>query len=49
MPQNRPCIIQGAIDDWPAVDKWNNEYLCDAIGDDEVGLGDGRFGREVGG
>ncbi len=25
--QNRPCVIQGAMDDWAALTKWDPEYL----------------------
>jgi hypothetical protein len=31
--QNRPCIIEGAMDDWPAMTKWTGEYLKAKCGD----------------
>eukprot|EP00960_Hanusia_phi_P060733 764604-Hanusia_phi.AAC.2 len=30
---NRPCVITGAIEDWPARRQWTNEYLADKLGD----------------
>eukprot|EP01116_Phalansterium_solitarium_P009609 TRINITY_DN23847_c0_g1_i1.p1 TRINITY_DN23847_c0_g1~~TRINITY_DN23847_c0_g1_i1.p1 ORF type:complete len:336 (-),score=80.02 TRINITY_DN23847_c0_g1_i1:91-1098(-) len=34
--QNRPCIITGAINHWPALHKWTNDYLERTIGDNIV-------------
>ena len=31
--QNRPCIIEGAMDDWPALTKWTGDYLKARCGD----------------
>jgi hypothetical protein len=31
--QNKPCIIEGAIDDWPALTKWTGDYLKEKCGD----------------
>ena len=32
--QNRPCIIEGAINDWPALEKWKSaDYLKEKCGD----------------
>jgi hypothetical protein len=32
--QNKPCIIKGALDDWPALELWQNgEYLKERNGD----------------
>lgn len=31
--QNRPCIIEGAMDDWPALTKWDGDYLKSKAGD----------------
>ncbi len=31
--QNRPCIIEGAMDDWAALTKWDGEYLKAKCGD----------------
>ena len=33
---NRPCVIRGAIDHWPALEKWTPRYLSDVMGDTEV-------------
>ncbi len=33
---NRPALLQGKIDDWPALARWTPAYLRDAIGDAEV-------------
>lgn len=30
--KNKPVIIQGAIDDWPALQLWSNDYLVKALG-----------------
>jgi hypothetical protein len=30
---NRPVVIKGAMDDWPAVDLWTREYLKQKLGD----------------
>jgi hypothetical protein len=34
--QNTPCIITGAIDDWPALTKWDGDYLKERCGDKVV-------------
>jgi len=35
--KNRPVIIRGAITDWPAFEKWqNNNYFRDMIGEKEI-------------
>lgn len=34
--QNRPCIIEGAMDDWPALTKWTGDYLKEVAGDKVV-------------
>eukprot|EP00798_Chlamydomonas_sp_ICE-L_P003309 gene3308-13336_t len=31
--KNKPCIITGAMEDWPALHKWNEAYLCQRAGD----------------
>lgn len=28
----RPAIISGAMDDWPALGRWTNDYLADKVG-----------------
>eukprot|EP00457_Paulinella_chromatophora_P008552 gb/GEZN01008590.1/.p1 GENE.gb/GEZN01008590.1/~~gb/GEZN01008590.1/.p1 ORF type:complete len:395 (+),score=60.56 gb/GEZN01008590.1/:33-1217(+) len=45
--KNRPVIIEGALDDWPALGKWNKSYLASVLGSELVtidvtpdGLGD---------
>lgn len=35
---NRPCIISSAVDNWPALQKWSNEYLHNKIGDTLVSV-----------
>ena len=43
--QNRPLIITGAFDFWPARSLWNLDYLRERCGEREVEV---QFGREVG-
>jgi hypothetical protein len=31
--QNRPVVIEGAMDDWPALTRWTGEYLKQRLGD----------------
>jgi hypothetical protein len=33
---NRPVIITGAMDDWPAMTKWSLDYFAETFGDREV-------------
>jgi hypothetical protein len=33
---NRPCVIEGAMDDWPALTRWTADYLRSAFGDATV-------------
>ena len=33
---NKPCVIRGAVDHWPALRKWTPEYLKEAAGDVQV-------------
>eukprot|EP00754_Rhynchopus_humris_P041576 Rhum_TRINITY_DN25134_c0_g1::Rhum_TRINITY_DN25134_c0_g1_i1::g.181326::m.181326/K19219/JMJD7; jumonji domain-containing protein 7 len=40
-----PVILTGAIDEWPALQKWNLEYLKEAMGDDEVTVASTPNGR----
>lgn len=35
---NKPVVIKGAIDRWPAVHAWTNNYLRDKIGNKEVSV-----------
>ena len=39
---NRPVIITGMIDDWPAMTKWNLDYFSSTLGDREVEVQMGR-------
>jgi hypothetical protein len=39
---NRPVIITGMIDDWPALRKWNLDYFSARFGDREVEVQSGR-------
>jgi hypothetical protein len=34
--QNRPCVIEGAMDDWPAMTLWTGDYLKSRCGDRTV-------------
>ena len=42
---NRPVIITGMIDDWPARSKWNLDYFAGALGDRIVEV---QMGRDAG-
>jgi Cupin-like domain len=42
---NRPVIITGMMDDWPAMRKWNLDYFAENFGDREVEV---QFGRNAG-
>jgi hypothetical protein len=42
---NRPVIITGMMDDWPAMKKWNLDYFAQRFGDREVEV---QFGRNAG-
>src|SRR4051812_28041713 len=33
---DRPVVIRGAVDSWPAMSRWSIEYLRDKVGDVEV-------------
>eukprot|EP00899_Mesostigma_viride_P000122 jgi/Mesvir1/1010/Mv17544-RA.1 len=33
---NKPCIITGAVDHWPALHRWSNQYLRERVGDSVV-------------
>jgi hypothetical protein len=39
---NRPVIITGMMDDWPAMRKWNLDYFAESFGDREVEVQMGR-------
>lgn len=34
--RNRPFVVRNACTEWPALKKWNAEYLRDMMGDDPV-------------
>ncbi len=38
----KPVIIESFVDDWPAVKKWNLDYMAEVAGDIEVPLYDDR-------
>jgi hypothetical protein len=42
---NRPVIITGMMEDWPALRKWNLDYLEERFGDREI---DVQYGRNAG-
>eukprot|EP00877_Chromochloris_zofingiensis_P005210 jgi/Chrzof1/14690/Cz09g12060.t1 len=33
---NKPCVIQGAIDHWPALQCWNDRYFIQRAGSTPV-------------
>jgi hypothetical protein len=41
---SRPVIIEGAMADWPALERWNADYLARAVGSAEVEYQGGRTG-----
>jgi hypothetical protein len=43
---NRPVIITGMMDDWPALSKWNLDYFASQFGDREVEVQMGRTAGE---
>nr|WP_237722468.1 cupin-like domain-containing protein [Singulisphaera acidiphila] len=42
---NRPVIITGMMNDWPAMRKWNLDYFSQCFGDREIEI---QFGRSAG-
>jgi hypothetical protein len=42
---NRPVILTGMMDDWPAMKKWNLDYFQERFGDREIEV---QMGRESG-
>ena len=42
---NRPVIITGMMEDWPALRKWNLDFFAENFGDREVEV---QFGRNAG-
>jgi len=43
---NRPVIITGMMDDWPAMRKWNLDYFAETFGDREIEVQVGRNAGE---
>jgi ribosomal protein L16 Arg81 hydroxylase len=41
--QNRPVIITGMLDEWPATQKWSLDYFAERLGQREVEV---QFGRD---
>jgi hypothetical protein len=39
---NRPVVITGMMDDWPALGKWNLDYFAEELGDRDVEVQMGR-------
>ncbi|NTX08384.1 cupin-like domain-containing protein [Myxococcus sp. CA040A] len=39
---NRPVVIKGLLDDWPALTRWSPEWLAERFGDEEVEVMAGR-------
>ncbi len=44
---NRPVIITGMMDDWPAMQKWGLDYFAERFGDREVEVQSGRESATV--
>jgi hypothetical protein len=42
---NRPVIITGMMDDWPALNKWTLDYFADRFGDRDIEV---QMGRNAG-
>ena len=40
--QHRPVVLQGGIDHWPALSRWNPQYFLQTVGDVEVEVQQGR-------
>ncbi|MFT4753247.1 MAG: hypothetical protein ACI85Q_000785 [Salibacteraceae bacterium] len=38
----RPVVIEQFVDDWPAIEKWDLDYMAEVAGDKEVPLYDNR-------
>eukprot|EP00747_Dinoflagellata_sp_TGD_P180703 gnl/TRDRNA2_/TRDRNA2_33615_c0_seq1.p1 gnl/TRDRNA2_/TRDRNA2_33615_c0~~gnl/TRDRNA2_/TRDRNA2_33615_c0_seq1.p1 ORF type:complete len:524 (-),score=98.03 gnl/TRDRNA2_/TRDRNA2_33615_c0_seq1:22-1593(-) len=46
LPQ-RPCIIEGAIDHWPGVKRWNLEQLLERLRNSSLKVGEDDKGRKL--
>ncbi|CAH2073842.1 unnamed protein product [Thlaspi arvense] len=36
---NKPVLLEGCLDDWPATEKWSKDYLTKVVGDVEFAVG----------
>ncbi|CAN8298428.1 unnamed protein product [Cochlearia groenlandica] len=36
---NKPVLIEGCLDGWPAIEKWSRDYLTNVVGDVEFAAG----------
>lgn len=43
--RNRPVIVEGLLDDWPALSRWTPEWLVSRFGDEVVEVMAGRDGE----
>lgn len=43
---NRPVVITGMMDDWPALRKWSLDFFAEAFGDREIEVQFGRTGGD---
>jgi len=35
---NKPCVVTGLMDDWPAMRRWNDDYMRERLGDKQVSI-----------
>lgn len=35
---NRPCVITDAMESWPAMRKWDDDYLCEKFGERKISI-----------
>ena len=35
---NKPCIVTGVMDGWPAMQRWDDDFLCARLGDKQVSI-----------
>ncbi|XP_042017280.1 F-box protein At5g06550-like [Salvia splendens] len=36
---NKPVLLEGCLDKWPAMEKWDREYLVEVCGDEQFSVG----------
>ncbi|KAH6807509.1 transferring glycosyl group transferase [Perilla frutescens var. frutescens] len=36
---NKPVLLEGCLEKWPAMEKWDREYLVEVCGDDQFSVG----------